>query len=281
MHNASTFAGKKYRDRNHIASAYDRFAEQEEYRSKKGMHRIEAGLIEYLLQKYLSDKKTIIDIGAGPGIYASWLANRGSTVELVDVSERCLKLAAYRAEQSSLENKMSFRVGDAAELYFEEDESFDGALCLGPIYHAADVEDTQDMLREAYRILRPDGFYILNCANPFPWIKVVAASGEFKVAEESLDEIAQRGYCVLDGNGSEFGSFLCTSDAMKTFLIETGFYVINHFGSKGVFQNCDLSTINKFDQDALRQAQQLLIKTSTIFEYITQSEFLFFVAKKV
>jgi SAM-dependent methyltransferase len=94
---------------------------------------------------------TIADIGGAAGIHAGWLAGQGHRVHLVDS-------VPLHVEQARDEHPaVSAQVGDARQLDLPSD-GFDAVLLLGPLYHLVDREDRGRALREAARILRPNGW---------------------------------------------------------------------------------------------------------------------------
>lgn len=97
----------------------------------------------------------ILDVGGGPGGYASWLAGEGYDVHLVDPIplhvEQALEAAAAQPGA-----RLAAAVGDARALT-EADVSFDVVLLLGPLYHLTARDDRLAALREARRVIRPGG----------------------------------------------------------------------------------------------------------------------------
>jgi arsenite methyltransferase len=95
----------------------------------------------------------ILDVGCGPGFYASELLDQvgeeGSVVA-VDASPQMLAVAAHRCEGRA---NVSFHQADAASLPVE-DGGFDRALSVQVLEYVADVEAA---LREFHRALRPGG----------------------------------------------------------------------------------------------------------------------------
>jgi SAM-dependent methyltransferase len=97
----------------------------------------------------------LLDVGGGPGIYAARLADGGYDVHLIDVSPLHVEQALVRAE-----GRFSAVVGDARDLCAHADESFDGVLLLGPLYHLVARSDRVRALAEARRVLRPGGVVV-------------------------------------------------------------------------------------------------------------------------
>ncbi len=109
-----------------------------------------------ILSRFLPPKGVIYDIGGGAGIYALPLAKLGYQVHLVDL----MPLHVQQAQADSAEQPdfplASVRVGDARQLDFE-DNSADAVLLFGPLYHLTERDDRVNALKEAYRVLKPNG----------------------------------------------------------------------------------------------------------------------------
>jgi ubiquinone/menaquinone biosynthesis C-methylase UbiE len=99
---------------------------------------------------------TILDVGGGPGAYATWLAGMGYEVHLLDP----VPLHVEQAEQASQKQPefpiASINLGEARKLS-QEDGSIDVVLLLGPLYHLTDANHRRAALSEAYRVLKPGG----------------------------------------------------------------------------------------------------------------------------
>jgi arsenite methyltransferase len=95
----------------------------------------------------------ILDVGCGPGFYASELLDQvgpDGAVVGVDASAPMLAVAAHRSEGRP---NAEFHQGDATSVPVE-DARFDRAICVQVLEYVADVEAA---LREILRALRPGG----------------------------------------------------------------------------------------------------------------------------
>jgi ubiquinone/menaquinone biosynthesis C-methylase UbiE len=129
------------------------------YRQAPERDRLQVGVfqLEFLRTKEVIDRwlvkppAVVLDVGGGPGAYASWLAGRGYEVHLVDPVPELVEQARQ------LDGRIaSCTVGDARSLN-QKDQSTDCVLLLGPLYHLIDASERQRALREAYRVLVPGG----------------------------------------------------------------------------------------------------------------------------
>jgi SAM-dependent methyltransferase len=109
-------------------------------------------LLERLLPPAPAD---VLDVGGGPGTYATPLARRGYHVQLVDP----VPLHVEQARQAAAGDpaaSYAAGLGDARELP-AAGQSQDAVLLFGPLYHLTGPADRQRALAEAWRVLRPGG----------------------------------------------------------------------------------------------------------------------------
>jgi ubiquinone/menaquinone biosynthesis C-methylase UbiE len=97
----------------------------------------------------------LLDVGGGPGTYATPLARRGYRVHLVDPVQLHVEQARLAAG-SGLAAAFTAVAGDARRLS-ERDQSQDAVMLFGPLYHLTDGADRRQALGEARRVLRPGG----------------------------------------------------------------------------------------------------------------------------
>ncbi|MGI9606231.1 MAG: class I SAM-dependent methyltransferase [Acidimicrobiales bacterium] len=133
----------------------DRFDESARLRSGAGL--LELLRTQEVIERHVAlDSSRIIDIGGGPGVYASWLAGLGHDVVVVDPVPR--HVAAAGALTPS-RGSIVAGLGDARSLDFRDD-SFDAAVMLGPLYHLLDRPDRVRAWAEARRVTRAGGVVV-------------------------------------------------------------------------------------------------------------------------
>ncbi len=109
--------------------------------------------------------KVIVDAGAGGGILAVPLAQRGATVIALDLSRRSLAQAAPRLNGSG-----GVCCADCREMPLC-DESADYVLLADVLEHVSPIDA---VLHEAARILRPHGLVYVNTINRTPLARALA-----------------------------------------------------------------------------------------------------------
>ena len=124
----------------------------------------------------------IADIGAGTGRYSVELCHRGYDVTAVELVKHNLEI--LRAKHENIKTWQ----GDARNLHFLEDETFDVTLLFGPMYHLHGDEEKLKALKEAKRITKKGGIilvaYVMNeysvisyCFKEHKWSEVAAKGG--------------------------------------------------------------------------------------------------------
>jgi len=120
-----------------------------------GSSRIEFARTKELLERFLpTPPARVLDVGGGPGRYATWLAGSGHAVHLVDPVP--LHVEEAMAAARGLANPFTAATGDARHLDVPDDD-FDVVLLLGPMYHLIEREERMAALQEARRVVRPGG----------------------------------------------------------------------------------------------------------------------------
>ena len=148
-----------------IAAHYALGLERDRLASGGGALELARTLV--LLERYLpAPPAAIADIGGGPGRYALRLAERGYRVHLVDPVPLHVEQARAAAGNRLQAALASAEVGDARALRLA-DESVDGVLLFGPLYHLLERADRVQALAEARRVCRPGGVVLAAAISRF------------------------------------------------------------------------------------------------------------------
>ena len=126
------------------------------------------GQVEFLttvhyVEKYLFSGARIIEIGAATGRYSHYFARKGDRVDAVELVEHNIEIFK---ENTSLEEKVTVRQGNALDLSYFGDNTYDITLLLGPMYHLYTVEEQLKAISEALRVTKAGGkIFVAYCNN--------------------------------------------------------------------------------------------------------------------
>lgn len=132
----------------------------------------------------LEPEYSVLEVGAGPGYYSVEIARRltKGRLVLVDVQQEMLDMARERLEKAGLTN-VEYWKADAGSLP-ADDASFDVVFLVAVL---GEISDRSACLREAGRVLRPNGLLSLTeqLGDPdfisMPEILKLAANAGFKL----------------------------------------------------------------------------------------------------
>lgn len=127
--------------------------------------RVEFITTMHYIQQYLKPGQRVAEIGAGPGRYSAELARLGLRVDAVELLDKHYAKLKKRASQHAL---LTAHQGNALDLDMFEDETFDGALLLGPMYHLNDYMEQVRALSEAMRITKHGGYVFIAYCMQWP-----------------------------------------------------------------------------------------------------------------
>jgi len=148
-----------------VLAYYGRGLEDQRLDHDKG--KLERWRTQELLLRYLpAAPAVVLDVGGATGHYALWLAEQGYKVHLVEPVPLHIDKARLRSEAQAHAPLASISQGDARRLPWADAE-VDVVLLLGPLYHLPDRNERLQALREAWRVLRPNGIVLVAAISRF------------------------------------------------------------------------------------------------------------------
>ncbi len=115
------------------------------------------------LQRFLEGYGVVpcptLELGCGEGFETRYLAGRGFDVLAVDLSPTVVEKCSAAAREAGL--SIDCRIGDITRLPFLPDGAFSLVVAIGSYHMLNDPEDRRNCLREARRLLAPEGLLFL------------------------------------------------------------------------------------------------------------------------
>ena len=118
--------------------------------------------VDWILEKSGGQKLNIFDLGCGPGLYSTILAEKGHNVTGVDFSENSIDYAKNKAKEDGLE--INYIRSNYLELELPE-QSFDLVLLIYTDLGVLLPEDRTKLLGFIHRVLKPGGTFIFDVLN--------------------------------------------------------------------------------------------------------------------
>jgi ubiquinone/menaquinone biosynthesis C-methylase UbiE len=162
--------------------------------------------------------RRVLDIGCGEGRFCRVLAELGADVTGVDLTEPLIKRARTLASE-----RESYVVGDAENLAGIEDACFDHAVSYIVL---VDLHDYQQSIREAFRVLRPGGRFVvcnihpMRMAQPYGWVRL----GDRKLFY-AVDDYSNEGPRTFEWWGSSFVNMHRMLSSYVDAFLEAGFII--------------------------------------------------------
>jgi ubiquinone/menaquinone biosynthesis C-methylase UbiE len=137
------------------------------------------------VRRFLRPTDRILELNAGTGIDAAYLAGQGHTVHAIDIAPGMLDHLADKIEQQHLHDRLTYQTLSFTELdrleggpYSYLFSNFGGLNC---------IPDLSDVTRHLPKILSPGGRLTWVIMPPVcPWEMALIVKGEFRIATRRL-----------------------------------------------------------------------------------------------
>jgi ubiquinone/menaquinone biosynthesis C-methylase UbiE len=219
---------------------YNKFNEDKRLNTRHG--NIEFITAITYINKYIHKDNKILDIGAGTGKYSIYFYNEGYDVTAVELVKHNLRVLEKK------EPNIKAYQGNALNLKFP-DNSFDIILLFGPMYHLIDFEDKLKALKEAKRVLKPNGkIFISYCMNEY----AVITHGfiENNIKESLKNNLLDKDYKITPATNDLY-SFVRLEDINKLNKLSNlkRVKILSHDGPTEYIKK----VVNKMDNDTYKE----------------------------
>lgn len=198
---------------------------------------------------HLPPASSILDSGAGSGVYALHYAKQGHFVTAIDITPKHIEQIQAKIIQSKQVLSVQAEVGNAVHLSHYADQSFDMVLCLGPYYHLTSAEDRASCLSESMRVLRPGGILIVAYINKYSIVPMLAVKEPSYMRSSVIEKVLHEGV-FYDGEADSFWTdlYVTSPEQMENDLLSAQAEIVDHAGADGITHTID-GSIDTMDED--------------------------------
>ena len=190
--------------------------------ARAGRNSNRSGLLDEVMLEACGNTMgvSVLDCGCGEGRFCRMLVERGAKHALgIDLCEPMIRAA--RELQSPHDE---YRVADAQDLSFIEDATFDLAVSY---LNQCDLPDVDSNNREVYRVLRPQGRFVVANVHPMRsavggWHKDSAGDKQHVILDRYFDE-TERCWTIM---GVELTNFHRSLSTCVNGYLATGFRLV-------------------------------------------------------
>ncbi|MBL4773418.1 MAG: bifunctional 2-polyprenyl-6-hydroxyphenol methylase/3-demethylubiquinol 3-O-methyltransferase UbiG [Alcanivoracaceae bacterium] len=129
----------------------------------KTLHHINPVRTDYVNQFVDLNKKTLLDVGCGGGVFSEAMAANKAIVTAIDLAEESLEVAKLHLYESG--HKIDYIKQSVEDFAEKHENSFDVIVCMEMLEH---VPDPQSIINACDKILKPGGWLFLSTINRSP-----------------------------------------------------------------------------------------------------------------
>lgn len=215
-------------DQEHIRRFYNKYAELETTRWEKSLvEQVKLLVHQHYLHQHIKQGDTILELGAGTGIFTKLLAQYSKQLIVTDLSPVQLKLNQQKAEKEQYANQIaSWNLADICDLRDYASNSFDKICCYGgPLSYVFDKK--QVALNEMKRVLKPNGIALLSVMNLWGTTHQYLTKIMLEVAPEMNERIMQTGNLHPSAfTTSDHHCHMFTAEELKTDIAAVGLELV-------------------------------------------------------
>ena len=250
-----------------VNAVYDFFDENSRLNHSKAA-RVEFTTTVKYIEKYLQHGMKILDIGAGAGEYSLYFARKGYSVNAIELADR--NIEEFRKKITE-EAYVDLRQGNALNLSYYEDKSFDIVFLFGPLYHLHSEGDRQKAIKEARRVLKDDGMLFVAFINNdmIPYTEWMYNENYLLTGDYNKETMKAADFPFVFFNLGE----------CRKMLTEGGLEIVHEIASDGMSELL-ADKINKLDDAGYAQYLKMHLFYCERPEHIGKTNHFLFAAKK-
>ncbi|NGZ19188.1 methyltransferase domain-containing protein [Vibrio aestuarianus] len=210
---------------------YAKFDEEKRLLSQN-ITRIEFDTTLSVLEPYIDPASNLTELGAATGRYFLHYAQQGINVTAVELVPELVEQLNSNAKRQSL--SLSVHEANATDVSFIENDSQDIVLILGPLYHIQSKSDREAVLKEAHRVLKPNGIVAIAYISRFFVAGLLAKMSNDLVSPTVLSDLNESGLVTSPDVDPFFRTgYFAKPSEIESLAAHTGFSVENHVATDG------------------------------------------------
>jgi S-adenosylmethionine-dependent methyltransferase len=265
-----------------VRAYYDQAAERE-WNRLMTTSQIEYFITLKVINDVIDGRKglRILDLGGGPGRYAIELSKQGHEVILVDLSEGNLELATKKADDAGVTISRIVHAS-AVDLSAFDDNTFDLALSLGPMYHLTDDDDLAKAGAELLRVVKPDALALVAFITKLAVLRDVLARGPERLIEyrEHYDDVMQRGVTIQPLESGFTDLRLFNASEIEPLMTRAGFIQVHLIGCEGPMNLRLYDNLNQLDPASKNDIFSRILQYAEWPTLLDSSDHLLYIGRK-
>lgn len=249
----------------------------EHFDEAQRLNRTNASKVEFMttlhvLDDYLKESMSILEVGAGTGAYSLELARKGHDVTALELVPKNLETLKRNITPDMNVNPV---LGNALDLSAFNDNSFDIVLNLGPLYHLPEEADRIRAIRESMRVLKPGGTALFAYINN----DMVFVTESLRYTPQFLLGDAEEYYDPKSFKVADIPFTVLRVGYVRRLMKELGLPEIRHVATDG-YAELLAKEINALDEDRFNEWFRFHLHTCEKPESLGSSHHLLYVTKK-
>jgi len=215
-------------DQDHIRNFYNNYATLETARWDKSIvEKVKLHVHQHFLHQHINQGESILELGAGTGVFTKLLANYTADLIVTDLSPVQLNLNKESAEKAGYASKIkTWELIDICDLSKFEDASFDKVVCYGgPLSYVFDQK--VKALKEIKRVLKPKGKAFIGVMNLWGTVNEYLTKIILPVPKADNEKVMKTGNLHPSAfTASDHHCHMFTAEELKSDLQQVGFKII-------------------------------------------------------
>ena len=214
-----------------VIESYEEMDEEQRLQSSLARRVEFISTVEALAPYYFSDMK-ILDVGCGAGVYSLYWADAGAHVTAIDLVPKHIKRLNKLVEKSGLSVKTY--VGNAVDMPFFNEKTFDMVLCLGPLYHLTSEADRKKCLDECIRVTNINGIIAFAYISPYSVFPCLLRGNLSRISRELMGKIVDAKQITSDDPCCFWtDNKYYAPDDIEVWLEQAGLTIEDHLATDG------------------------------------------------